>query len=401
MVKKCLYLLLTMILILGLGVDTYAATATITLEQAKSLARIHSRELNQLKISSEKAEYQLDRAENQQSEEWEYLDNLSANYSSLQAELADLQQQLANGDSSVAGQINTVQAQLQTVSEKYNDQMGIVSSSTTKREAEDAYEDSAAELEAYKERLDYNVEKVYTSILTQSDALQTLQEEAELNEKLLAIEETRCQLGNSSQYQVDKLSSELAALKQRCVEANDTILQTKGTLNDYMGKEYDQEIELETFTVPEIDEVPDLENILTKTAENYLTLAQMERDIEQSENDLYATDDYYDQRLQNLELKNKELQLENEKTQIEQTISNLISDYKAKQESCRIADINYDNSNKSYAWDKRRFGLGQISRISLMQSELTYLQAKDKKSSSEYALYLAKQSLKLAEKGIF
>jgi outer membrane protein TolC len=394
MLRKSVAVILMVVLFTGFVASGYAQAAAISLEQAKSFARINSRKLSQLKLNIDKAQYQLDQAESNQTNEWIELDQLDAEYSSLETQLSSLDP----SDPSNTDKITEVNNQMASLRSKISDQVKAVAASVTIREAEDAYDDSVAEQDIYKEKLDYEVENLYTSILTQQDTLKALQEEASLKEKLQALEEQRCAMGASSQYKVDQLAAELEALKQKAAEAHTSVMQSKGSLNDYMGREYDQDVELEGFTPPEPSEIPDYETLLSKASGNYLTVSQLERDIEQGENNSYS--DYYEERIQNLELKNKEIQLEDEEAQLKQTISNLLSDYNTRQESLRIANINYDNALKAYNWDKKRFGLGQIAKTTLLQTELSYIQAQNQKCSAAYALYLAERSLKLAEKGI-
>lgn len=62
--------------------------------------------------------------------------------------------------------------------------------------------------------------------------------------------------------------------------------------------------------------------------------------------------------------------------------------------------MTYDNEKRSYERDQKRFALGQLAKLDLTQSELSYLRMKDRIISSGYNLYLANQALKLAEVGV-
>ncbi|MFZ5642887.1 MAG: hypothetical protein ACOY46_04755 [Bacillota bacterium] len=69
-------------------------------------------------------------------------------------------------------------------------------------------------------------------------------------------------------------------------------------------------------------------------------------------------------------------------------------------ESYKISLANYEHSKKNCIWDRKRFALGQISKLSLMQSELDYLDMENKKNSAGYDFYKSLSAIRLAEAGI-
>ncbi|MBE0502322.1 MAG: TolC family protein [Desulfuromonadales bacterium] len=245
------------------------------------------------------------------------------------------------------------------------------------------------------------MEELYTTILLQEEYLLTSNKEYQLKLDSLNIEKIKLQLGRSSQLKVDQLSMTASELNKAIVGSKNSIQSLKGELNDIMGREYDRELNLVPFEIPEEVEIPEYEALLSKATKEYDAIPAIERDIEKKEDDLDSLDDSdYQYDLMKLEVKEKELQLQEEKYKLTKTINNLLTEVQAKQEEYQLSLFNYKNAQTNYDWDQKRFELGRISKLDLMQSELNYLSAKDKNTAAGYSFYLAYRSLQLAEEGI-
>lgn len=355
--------------------------------------RIYSREI---------AKYQLYQVEDQYDDAGDELDNSVYKLNNLNSEYSDLQKKLDEGDTSVVSRISEIQEEMDSIWEKIDKQSDTVESLLDKkRDAETKYNDAVIDEENYEKQLDYIVEELYTTILNQEKSLTTLNKERELKLYLLNLEKVRLGLGRSSRLEVDQLSKDVASINKRIIEMNNSIKTSKGKLNDMMGRDYDDALTLAPFEVSEIDDVPDYDVLLSRAAQNYDKIDEIKRDIEQREDDLddIDDDDYQDELLE-LEIDDMELQLKDERYKLVETINNLITDVKAKQEDYQLSITNYENAKKNYDWDKKRFELGQISKLDLMESALNYLNAENEKVSAGYDLYLAQRSLELAEDGI-
>jgi len=399
-------ILLTMLFVLsGFSVGYASEDAlenVITLEQAKELAGKNSRNLTKYEISREIAKYQLYQVEDQYDDAGDELDNSVYKLNNLNSEYSDLQKKLDEGDTSVVSRMSEIQEEMDSIWEKIDKQSDTVESLLDKkRDAETKYNDAVIDEENYEKQLDYIVEELYTTILNQEKSLTTLNKERELKLYLLNLEKVRLGLGRSSRLEVDQLSKDVASINKRIIEMNNSIKTSKGKLNDMMGRDYDDALTLAPFEVSEIDDVPDYDVLLSRAAQNYDKIDEIKRDIEQREDDLddIDDDDYQDELLE-LEIDDMELQLKDERYKLVETINNLITDVKAKQEDYQLSITNYENAKKNYDWDKKRFELGQISKLDLMESALNYLNAENEKVSAGYDLYLAQRSLELAEDGI-
>lgn len=228
-----------------------------------------------------------------------------------------------------------------------------------------------------------------------------MEKELEMKQSLLNLERARLALGNSSRLKVDQLALDVSNIDKQIIELNSSIKKTKGKFNDMIGRDYDDELILAPFEIPETGEIPDYDILLSRATQEYDKIDELKRDIEQREDDLdYVEDDNYQEELLELEIKEKKLQLEDERYKLMDTLNNIMAEVKLKQEEYQLSLINYNNAQNNYKWDKKKFELGRISKLDLMQSELNYLNMKDKNISAGYGFYLAYRSLKLAEAGI-
>ncbi|MBF7082917.1 TolC family protein [Desulfallas sp. Bu1-1] len=401
---KVIFLLAVLIVLSGFS-NVYAAEDVaedvITLEQAVKLAEENSRSLTKYEISKRKAKYQLYEINDQY---WEanYDQDVNMNkYNSLSQEYSDLQakEDLSEDD---INRMNEIKEEMDAIWDDINKQSDAIESlSDQKRDAEDNYDDSVAAEENYQKQLEYTVEELYTTILIQEESLLTSSKEYELKLNLLNIEKVKLQLGRSSRLNVNQLSRDVTELNKKIIELNSLIKNLKGELNDMMGREYGAELRLVPFEIQENIEIPEYDTLFSKAAREYDAIAVIKRDISNKKDDLDSIDDDgYQEELLELEIKEKELELEDERYKLKEAINNLIAEVKSKQEDYQLSLIDYKNAQKKYDWDQKRFEQGRISKLALMQSELDYLNAKNKNTSAGYGLYLAYRSLQLAEAGI-
>lgn len=374
-INKVLILLLAMFMVLGNSSVGYADAAVITIERARALALENSRALQKHEINVKKAKYQKQQADRQ-------LDDAIARYNSIGSKL---------GDDYSDSLLNQLDSQYDKV----------VAAFDSINATENNYDDAVKDEENYQQQLGYLVEEIYTSILMQEAALQKLNKEYELKQYLLTMERQKLALGSSSQYNVDELARGLTELNKSIIEQNHSIKTKKGQLNDMMGRGYDEELQLVPFEVKATLEIPEYESLLSDVTYSSVQLARIKRDLRELDDDYDDETDYYKSLILSQEIKAKELELAEQTVALYETVNNLLSQAKLKQEDYQIALNNYRNAQKTYEWAKKRYELGQISKLALLESEINYLNMQNQKNTAGYNLYLTQSILQLAAKGIF
>jgi len=142
---------------------------------------------------------------------------------------------------------------------------------------------------------------------------------------------------------------------------------------------------------------------LTVLTNNYAKIPQLERDIIKKKGDLddaNIRDDSNQQSLVEIEIKEKELALEEEKQKLKSLTSDLLAELQSKQKEYQLAEVSLKDALKTYEWNKQKYELGVISKIELASSEIAYLEALNNKKAAGYAYFLDQLSVSLAEQGI-
>ncbi|MFZ7101962.1 MAG: TolC family protein [Peptococcaceae bacterium] len=374
----------------------FAAEELLTLDQAKELAR-NSRNLQQYQLDMETAKYRYYQAKDQYNDE-----KHTSYYNALNYYMYLIEQQ--GQGKNVDQQLEKAEQDLDAAKEKLSsDSDRIDSLKDSMEDAEDAYETSKTDNEKYLQQLDYLVEQLYTSILNQENSLTAQRKELDYKFILLNVERKKQQLGRTTQETVDNLAVETSTLNKTIIEQQNTLNTLQGEFNDLLGREYNVPLKLAPVTVAEAVLIPTYETLLARVSQNYDGISELEKDIAKKKDDLNDADDdevAYQTDLIRIEIKNLELQIEDEKFNLTETVNSLITDLKIKQKNYQLAKIDQETARKKYEWDQNRFELGRLSKLDLLQSELDYLAIQNKSLSTEYDFLLAKHSLELAEQGI-
>ncbi|HNX28349.1 MAG TPA: TolC family protein [Syntrophomonadaceae bacterium] len=374
-----------------------AQAEVITIDQAKALASSNSRTLAQYQLNTKKASYQIDQLEQQQTETSSILDSILDQYQDIKQQIADLQE--AEGDNTQA--ISELEEQLDKLEESIDSQIDSISSANDSVEdSENNYEDKEISEANYKKKLDYEVEKLYTSVLNQIISLETAELQQQVAEIELQMENTRLKLGSSTQSTVYEKSRSLTDCEQNITSIEQNIRSAKGTLNDIMGRDYDADLELADFVWTSTLNTLEYSTLLDKALSRYQALKDAKQAIEDAEDELEDTDDFYSSMILTLEIQEKKLALQDLELELSQSVDNLIYEIAVQQQDYKTAQLSCQNAQQQYTWDKKRYELGQISKLTLLNSEISYKNAVKQQAAENYALFLAEHSLELAEKGI-
>lgn len=376
----------------------FASEEILTLQQVKELVFNNNRELKMKELTSDKLKLKLKQAENS------YNDGKYSSSDSLQTEYIILQQMLSEGDTSVEPRIKNLEKLLTAEKSKNTSTDGnLASLKDKKRDAEDSFDDAVIAGDNYEKELEYTVEELYTNILLQDSQKKTLQKEYELKLILLKVEETKLTLGRSTQDKVDELFTQGLTAHKAIITFDKNLQISKGELNDMMGRSYDTEFTLSALYVPSLPIVPHPETIISKIEEENTLIPQLKRDLNDKKDDLNddnITSQYRQSDITKIEIKEMELQIEDEKTKLKDSAINLLADLQTKEKTYQSAEIEETTAARKYSWDEKRYELGNLSKIDLLNSELAYLKARENKFSTCYSFYLAQRSVELAEQGV-
>lgn len=391
------------LLTIALAITTFFAlpiqAEVITLDQAKALANENSRSLARYQLNVKKAAYQINQAQWENTVQNNLFDSLMHQYQSVKDQIAALQG--AEDDDDNSQLISQLQQQLTALSKEMDSQLkGSSTAYKTLQNSEENYEDIKINADNYEKQLDYEVEKLYIAILNEQNNLETTLLQKQAAELELEMVKTRYNLGSATQNDVYEKSKGLTDLNSSMTSSRQKINSSQGALNDIMGKDYAAELELVPFAPAPSLNIPEYMELLGRASTGYQALKKAQQAIGDAEDELKNTDDIFERLILTLEIKQKEMDLADQKLQLNQSVENLINDVVSKQEAYEAAKLSCQKAQQKFAWDQKRFELGQLSEQSLLNSEISYAGAKSKQESAGYALVLAEHSLELAKKGI-
>lgn len=269
-------------------------------------------------------------------------------------------------------------------------------------EAQDAYEDAITAKNESEESLLYQVEKVYTSILTTESQQKVLQKTSQVKNMNLRIERLREELGMASEADVDKAIVEASNTGQNVSSINDSLLLLKWTINDMMGRDMKTALSLTEFDVV-IDTIPTYDYVVQKAFDNSSNLKKQKRDLKQRKDDLYdddVKDDSDKTDLVEKDIEGKEISITDTEINLKSKVKEYLDKLMSTKNAYELEKISFNNAQREMDWAKNKYDLGMISKIQLYGYELSYLDAESQLISAKYEYYHAKRAVELIEKGI-
>lgn len=170
-----------------------------------------------------------------------------------------------------------------------------------------AYSDAKTALENTKLKIDFDVEKLYLTILYTDNNIKALEENNKLQQKLTNIEKIKMSLGISTQLQVDQQVQKNIALQKQLQELYDSAETLKYQLNRWMGRD----LEITFKLAPVIFEPVIYSNNQgseEKAIETSLAIYQYNRTIEDKIKDIDTKSEIGTDKVAKLEIEIKQVQ---------------------------------------------------------------------------------------------
>ncbi len=329
-------------------------------------------------ISQKKAELQQIEAEGSFDP-----NNPSPEWLKVKMELTSLESQVGLASASEAGAEGSTKA-LKKVLEKSKDAVA-----DTKRAKEDTIK-----------QVELTVEQLYTAILAMEDQVELLKRNCQYYDKLIKIEETKRELGLSSEVDLNKVYTQDKDINNKYTQLQDSLKLSKMQLNDIMGRPLEYNLKLTPFIVGPVTPHGEVNELTEKALDNTATIGQQQRDINDMKDDLDDLSDSNEEEVQKAQINQAKLNLEKTKVDITNGIKSLMADLEAKEKDYKLKHSEFAIAKQNYEHDKVRYGLGTISQIQYQASELTYQEKLNAYSKASYDYFINRQKLKLASEGI-
>lgn len=214
-----------------------------------------------------------------------------------------------------------------------------------------------------------------------------LSQKQELLERVCQIEEKKAELGFSTSTDLSGKQLEVSQGAKDLQDAKDGLTLLKRQLNDLMGRELDEELNITPPTLTRtIEAAPDYSEELLKTAtEKSYKLKTLRRDKQQAEKDSKDNSKYAGQ------LKASRLDMDLADVAMQDQQANIANDLKKKLDRINAAAAVYQNKKDAYAkakteWEQQQVSakLGLVSAVELQALQLQFEQTEMELSAAAY-----------------
>lgn len=219
-----------------------------------------------------------------------------------------------------------------------------------------------------------------------------LSQKQALLERVCQIEEKKAELGFSTSTDLSGKKLEVSQGAKDLQDAKDGLTLLKRQLNDLMGRELDEELNITPPTLTRVIETaPEYSEELLKTAtDKSYKLKTLRRDKQQAEKDSKDTSKYDGQ------LKASRLDMDLADVAMQDEQANIANDLKKKLDGIDAAAAVYQNKKDAYAkakteWEQQQVSakLGMVSAVELQALQLQFEQTEMELSEAAYAYDLA------------
>lgn len=268
-----------------------------------------------------------------------------------------------------------------------------------KDSAQDTVDDNERNLNDFEYKLDYLLEKEYTSLLQ----LEGNYDSSSIKLELKKVEEQLAGLkyshGIINKDTYNGIKKELLSAEQTFLDAKEKLIQGKKDFCYFLGIDYDEDLNLSVFE-PEEFLIPDKDTLLSRANSSYYTFTVEREELEDLRDQYDDEYDYYTRENLRWNIIVKELDYKKTKLDFENSISTLFKDYEKELLAWQIAEANYESQIKDFKIAELKYKKGLISENAFKLAEETYKEKENEWLQNKYNKYFLEYKIKLAEKGI-
>ena len=396
---------------------------TLTLSQIQDLAVIYNDTVDTLELSMKQIELQEQMVQNQKEDVQDSLSNLDVDMSAAKAGIAQMKAALdamkpliESGQATPEQQIDYMLLQSEYQSsvsniQSMNQQLDSAFDQTL--DAIDQLNDALKEMEQGKEDLKqsmkdleqimrYTSAKMALSIVQLEETVDLLESQLAMVDKTIQIYELQAKLGMTTSLNVDVQKTSKVELQNSLNNTREQVDNLKRSLNVLIGRKADNPLEvvpmeLTGVITPAPQFTAELVNQFVAVNPQMETLLDERQDLKDSVKSDMGSDEKqqieYQIQAKNQELKKQRQTAENNLKAMLATINTNAVNYRVSKEKLAAEQKNYDIALK-------KFELGMISQMQLLQAEAALTQAELTNMTNGYQHYFDWLEYNLAKQGI-
>ena len=274
---------------------------------------------------------------------------------------------------------------------------------------DDALEQLADGKENLKETLEdlehimrYSSAQMALSIVQLTDSVKLMEKQIALLDKSIAVYELQEKLGMATTINVDSQRTSKLEAQNQLREYKEQLDNLKRSLNLLIGRPVNNELnvvpmELSGVIEPAPQFTQELINEFVKINPDMVTLLEERQDLKDSVKSDMGSDEKQDIEYQ---IQAKDMELKKQRQTAEDDLKAMIATMNKNATNYRISKDKLATEQKNFAIAQKKYELGMISQMQLMQNELALAQAELTNLGNGYQHYFDWQQFKLARQGI-
>ena len=372
---------------------------TLTLSQIQDLAVIYNDTVDSLELSIKQLENQEMMTRNQKRSAQNSLYDLETETRAPEdmnenGKIDEWEQELADEMNSAANSASDMMFD-QTISQidQLNDALEQMA------EGKEDLQDALKDLEHI---MRYTSAQLALNIVQLTESASLIENQIVLLDKSIAVYELQEKLGMATTINVDTQRTSKVEAENQLRDTKEQIDNLKRTLNRLIGREANNPLEVVPMELSGVIEPApvfkqELIDEFIKVNPDLVTLLEERQDLKDSVKSDMGSDEKQDIEYQ---IQAKDMEIKKQRQTAEDDLKAMIATMTKNAVNYRVSKEKLATEQKNFAIAQKKFELGMISQMQLMQNELTLAQAELTNLSNGYQHYFDWQKFKLARQGI-
>ena len=393
---------------------------TLTLSEIQELAVLYNDTVDSLELNIKQIENQEMMTRNQKRKAQNSLDDinsvdldssqLSSAAKTLEEQIEALEEQdpIANMNAITALKVKLMEVQsgLSTAKSMDNAFDSTIDAIDQLDDALDQLADGKDDLQDAIEDLEhimrYTSAQLALSIVQLTDSVELMEKQIALIDKSIAVYELQEQLGMATTISVDAQRTSKVEAENQLRDTKEQLDNLKRSLNQLIGRPVNNPLEVVPMELTGvIDPAPkftqELINEFVEINPQMATLLEEREDLKDSVKKDMGSDEKQDIEYQ---IQAKDMELKKQRQAAEDDLKAMIATIEKNAVNYRVSKEKLATEQKNFAIAQKKYELGMISQMQLMQNEMALAQAELTNLSNGYQHYFDWQQFKLARQGI-
>ena len=266
----------------------------------------------------------------------------------------------------------------------------------------DGKDDLQDAIEDLEHIMRYTSAQLALSIVQLTDSVELMEKQIALIDKSIAVYELQEQLGMATTISVDAQRTSKVEAENQLRDTKEQLDNLKRSLNQLIGRPVNNPLEVVPMELTGvIDPAPKFtQELINEFVENnpqMVTLLEEREDLKDSVKKDMGSDEKQDIEYQ---IQAKDMELKKQRQAAEDDLKAMIATIEKNAVNYRVSKEKLATEQKNFAIAQKKYELGMISQMQLMQNEMALAQAELTNLSNGYQHYFDWQQFKLARQGI-